>query len=177
MLAAEHDVSVVIIAATNRPNAVDPALRRPGRFDREIYVSPPSAEARLDILQVITEKLNLSVDARAELQHMAKSCVGYVGADFGAVCREATLLALEEDQRSGGRDSDDGAAAPSVTRAHLLAALQSVRPAAQRTMWSTEVPHTKWSDIGGAFCQLFTVCVDAPRLHSFVRCTVQGCLP
>ena len=96
--ATHSRVSVVVVAATNRPNAVDPALRRPGRFDREIYVSAPSTEARLDILRVLTERLNLSEGAREELQHMAITCVGYVGADFGAVCREAALLALQEHQ-------------------------------------------------------------------------------
>jgi transitional endoplasmic reticulum ATPase len=170
----------VVIAATNRPNAVDPALRRPGRFDREIYISPPAADARLDILRVLTEKLTLSENAQEELQRMAQSCAGYVGADFGAVCREAALLALEEqDQQQqrkgdddsgfdgdGGGDGDCAAAshrlgviggssrsappAPPVVRSsHLQAALRSVRPASQRSMWSTEVPHTKWSDIGG----------------------------
>lgn len=144
-------VSVVVVAATNRPNAVDPALRRPGRFDREIYVSPPSTEARLDILHVLTAKLNLSGDAREELQHMASTCVGYVGADFGAVCREAALLALQGHQSQGLYDRRDigPASTPTVTRSHLQAACQSVRPASQRTLWSTEVPHTKWSDIGG----------------------------
>ena len=144
-------VSVVVVAATNRPNAIDPALRRPGRFDREIYVAPPSTEARLDILQVLTAKLNLSADAREELQHMANTCVGYVGADFGAVCREAALLALQGHLTQGlyNRRDIGPASTPTVTRSHLQAARQSVRPASQRTMWSTEVPQTKWSDIGG----------------------------
>ena len=132
-------VAVVTMAATNRPNAVDPALRRPGRFDREIYIGPPSPASRLAILQVLTDKLDLSAGARDELQQIADSCAGYVGADFGAMCREAALLAMGEK----------GERAPVITASHLQAAVRSVRPASQRSMWSTEAPRTKWSDIGG----------------------------
>lgn len=156
-------VPVVVVAATNRPNAVDPALRRPGRFDREIYVSPPSTEARLDILRVLTAKLNLSGDAHEELHHMAKTCVGYVGADFGAVCREAALLALQghQSQRLYGSENVGTASIPTVTSFHLQAALNSVSPAAQRTLWSTEVPRTKWSDIGGDSSSIMRFVVTA----------------
>jgi AAA family ATPase len=84
---------VVVIAATNRPNALDPALRRPGRFDREIEIGIPDADARFDILQILTSKIPHSV-AQADLRAIADRTHGYVGADLSALVREAGSMAI-----------------------------------------------------------------------------------
>ena len=128
-------------------------------------MSPPSAESRLDILHVLSAKLRLSGEAREELRHLAKTCVGYVGADFGAICREAALLALQghQSQELDSRADVGPCSTPTVTRSHLQTALKSVRPASQRTMWSMEVPYTKWNDIGGKLSSVMRLC--CVRMH------------
>jgi transitional endoplasmic reticulum ATPase len=86
---------VVVIAATNRPDIVDPAILRPGRFDRLIYVPDPDEKARLEILQIYTKEMPLTKDVDlAQLTSMTKN---YSGADINAVCREAALNALRRD--------------------------------------------------------------------------------
>jgi len=84
--------NVIIIAATNRPNAIDPALRRPGRFDREIEISLPSESERLDILSIYVKQMNLASDV--DLPSWAKKTSGYVGADLAALAREAVIRCL-----------------------------------------------------------------------------------
>jgi len=86
---------VVVIAATNRPDIVDPALLRPGRFDRLIYVPPPDFKARVEIFKVHTRKMPLADDVN--LEELAKMTEGYTGADIAAVCREAAIFALREE--------------------------------------------------------------------------------
>src|SRR5271157_3521435 len=83
---------VIIIGATNRPNAVDPALRRPGRFDREIEIRVPTQQGRLEIFQIHTRKMPLSVDI--QLEQLAGKTHGFVGADIAAYCREAGMAAM-----------------------------------------------------------------------------------
>jgi len=85
---------VVVMAATNRPDILDPALLRPGRFDRIIYVPPPDIKARVEIFKVHTKKIKLSSDVN--LEELAKRTEGYTGADIAAVVREAAMLALRE---------------------------------------------------------------------------------
>ncbi|MCI4456992.1 MAG: AAA family ATPase, partial [Desulfurococcaceae archaeon] len=85
---------VVVIAATNRPDLVDPALLRPGRFDRVIYVPPPDKKARLEILKIHTRKIPLAEDV--DLNKLAEMTEGYSGADLEALVREAVLIALRE---------------------------------------------------------------------------------
>lgn len=85
---------VVVMAATNRPDILDPALLRPGRFDRIIYVPPPDIKARAEIFKVHTKKIKLSSDVN--LEELAKRTEGYTGADIAAVVREAAMLALRE---------------------------------------------------------------------------------
>jgi transitional endoplasmic reticulum ATPase len=89
---------VVVIGATNRPDLVDPALLRPGRFDRLIYVPPPDEKARLEILKIHTRGMPLAKDV--DLEALAKQLEGYSGADIAALCREAAMLALREDINS-----------------------------------------------------------------------------
>jgi len=87
--------NVVVVAATNRPDLIDPALLRPGRFDKLVYVPPPDFEARLEILKIHTKYLPLAPDV--DLYELAKATENYSGADLEALVREAFLLALRED--------------------------------------------------------------------------------
>jgi transitional endoplasmic reticulum ATPase len=105
---------VVVIAATNRPDIIDPGLLRAGRFDRLIKVSAPDEPARLSILKVHTEKMPLGKDV--DLQELAKLTKGYVGADLESLCREAAIVALREDRK-----------ARVVNKNHFEEALRSVR--------------------------------------------------
>jgi len=89
---------VVVIGATNRPDILDPALLRPGRFDRLIYVPPPDARARLEILKVHTRKMPLAKDV--DLEDIARRTEGFAGSDLEALCREAAMMALRENLNS-----------------------------------------------------------------------------
>lgn len=91
--------NVVVMAATNRPDILDPALLRPGRFDRVIYVPPPDFKARVEIFKVHTKKIKLADDVNIE--ELAKRTEGYTGADIAALVREAAMLALREVIREG----------------------------------------------------------------------------
>jgi len=86
---------VVVIGATNRPDILDPALLRPGRFDRIIYVPPPDLKARLEILKIHTRSMPLADDV--DLEELARRTEGYAGSDLEALCREAAMMALRED--------------------------------------------------------------------------------
>src|SRR5437867_11983144 len=83
---------VIVLGATNRPESLDPALRRPGRFDREIEIGVPNVEGRLETLQIHTRGIPLSADI--ELQQLSPELHGYTGADIKALCREAAMKAL-----------------------------------------------------------------------------------
>ncbi|HDI75410.1 MAG TPA: AAA family ATPase, partial [Thermoprotei archaeon] len=85
---------VVVIGATNRPDIVDPALLRPGRFDRFVYVPPPDFRARLEILKIHTRNMPLADDV--DLEDLAKRTEGFAGSDLEALCREAGMMALRE---------------------------------------------------------------------------------
>lgn len=84
-----------MLAATNRPDRLDAALLRPGRFDRLLYVPPPDAAARAEVFAVHLRKTPLAADVNVAL--LAAQCIGYTGADIASVCREAALAALEAD--------------------------------------------------------------------------------
>jgi transitional endoplasmic reticulum ATPase len=87
--------NIVVIAATNRPDMIDPAILRPGRFDRRVYVPPPDSAARLKILQIKTKDMPL--DKGVKVEDLAKKTQGYSGADIDAICREAAINALRRD--------------------------------------------------------------------------------
>ena len=87
--------NVIILASTNRPDIIDPALLRPGRFDRLVYVKPPNLQGRRDILDIYTEKMPLNDDVN--LEELARNIEGFVGSDIEALCREAGLIALREN--------------------------------------------------------------------------------
>jgi len=106
---------VVVIAATNRPDILDPALLRPGRFDRHILVPPPNKEARLKILKIHTRNMPLADDVN--LEKLAEKTESYVGADIEALCREAALIALRENIN-----------AKEVRMEHFKKAMQKIRP-------------------------------------------------
>jgi transitional endoplasmic reticulum ATPase len=87
--------NIVVIAATNRPDMIDPAVLRPGRFDRRVYVPPPDNDARLKILQIKTKDMPL--EKGIKLEDLTKKMQGYSGADIDSVCREAAINALRKD--------------------------------------------------------------------------------
>ena len=143
---------VVVIGTTNRIEAIDPAMRRAGRFDREVYFPTPSVPAREQILRVHTREMPLSSDALAFLPEVARRAHGFVGADLMELSREAALAAL---RRAAGEflDSPSLASYPKpadlvVTSADLEDALQRVRPAALRESLLAD-PGIAWSDVGG----------------------------
>jgi len=106
---------VVVIGATNRPDILDPALLRPGRFDRVIFVPPPDYQARLQILKIHTKEMPLAPDVN--LEELARITEGYTGADLESVCREAALTAARENLQ-----------ATTVSMRHFKAALEKVKP-------------------------------------------------
>ncbi|CAI9107026.1 OLC1v1006293C1 [Oldenlandia corymbosa var. corymbosa] len=141
---------VIVIGATNRPNSIDPALRRFGRFDREIDIGVPDEVGRLEVLQIHTKNMKLADDV--DLERVSKDTHGYVGADLAALCSEAALQCIREkmDVIDLEDDSIDVEILNSmaVTNDHLKIALGGTNPSALRETM-TEVPNTSWEDIGG----------------------------
>jgi transitional endoplasmic reticulum ATPase len=142
--------NVIVIAATNLPNVLDPALRRPGRFDREIAIPIPDRHGRLEILEIHSRGMPLAADVA--MGRLAEITHGFVGADLEALCREAAMICL----RRLMPDIDYGLAAiPYEQLAQLevhmedfLAALREVEPSAIREVF-VEVPDVRWEDVGG----------------------------
>ena len=142
--------NVIVVAATNIPNTIDPALRRPGRFDREIVIGVPDKAGRRDILDIHSRGMPLSDDV--DMDKLAAITHGFVGADLAALCREAAMSAL----RTLIPDIDFGQAqipydklmALEVTSSDFLAALAEIEPSAIREVF-TEIPEVGWDDIGG----------------------------
>lgn len=132
---------VVVIGATNRPNSLDEALRRPGRFDRELEIGIPTSEARLSILTTIMNKTPHSLTPQ-ELELLANKSHGYVGADIAAVCREAGLKCIKRCA------SSSGTANLQVNLQDMNEAMTEIRPSAMREIM-LEVPKVYWSDVGG----------------------------
>ncbi|MEM1928259.1 MAG: CDC48 family AAA ATPase [Acidilobaceae archaeon] len=141
---------VIVIAATNRPNAVDPALRRPGRFDREIEVPLPDKQGRLEILQIHTRHMPLAEDV--DLEKIAEVTKGYTGADLAALAREAAMNALRRYLPE--IDLDQEVIPPEVLdkivvrMEDFLSALKSITPSGLREV-QIEIPEVRWSDVGG----------------------------
>ncbi len=141
---------VIVIGATNIPNSLDPALRRPGRFDREISISIPDQRGRLDILHIHTRGMPLAGDV--DLNKLAQITHGFVGADMEALCREAAMNALRKIMPSINFQMDeipyDTLLKLDVTASDFTDALKEVEPSAIREVF-VEVPDVKWADIGG----------------------------
>jgi len=141
---------VVVIGATNRPNALDPALRRPGRFDREIEIGVPNKQGRLEILQIHTRGMPLAEDG--DLEKIANVTHGFVGADLEALCKEAAMRALRRIIPEIDFEKETIPAEIlneiSVTMNDFMEALKDVEPSAMREVL-VEVPTVRWNDIGG----------------------------
>ena len=141
---------VVIIGATNRPNSIDAALRRFGRFDREIDIGVPDEIGRIEVLRIHTK--NMKLDEDVDLTTCAKDTHGYVGADLAQLCTEAALQCIREKMDLIDIDDDTIDAAVlesmSVTQDHFKHALGGTNPSSLRET-VVEVPNVKWEDIGG----------------------------
>ncbi len=142
--------NVIVIAATNRQDDIDPALRRPGRFDREIKIGVPDRDGRKEILEIHTRSMPLAKNV--DLREIAGSTHGFVGADLASLSREAAMNALKrilpkidlEKEEIPGDILD----ALRVERNDFVEAMRSVTPSALREVF-VEIPDIKWDDIGG----------------------------
>ncbi|HEY7756697.1 MAG TPA: CDC48 family AAA ATPase [Nitrososphaeraceae archaeon] len=141
---------VVVIGATNRINAIDPALRRPGRFDREIEIGVPDRDGRLEILQIHTRGMPLEKDV--DLGVIANMSHGFVGADLQAVAKEAGIRALRrvlpEIDLTTENIPSDILKKIVVTMDDFLSVIKEIEPSALREVF-VEIPDVKWDDIGG----------------------------
>ena len=140
---------VVVIAATNIQNTLDPALRRPGRFDREIAIPIPDSGGRLEILKIHTRGMPLAPDV--DLEHLAEVTHGFVGADLQALAKESAMMALRRmmpslDSLEGLKADDFGEM--EIRMEDFNAALREIEPSAIREVFA-EIPTTTWNDIGG----------------------------
>jgi len=141
---------VIVMGATNRPNSIDPALRRFGRFDREIDVGVPDETGRLEVLRIHTK--NMKLDEDVELERIARETHGYVGADLAALCTEAALQCIREKMDIIDLEDDTIDAevldSMAVSNDHFSTALGVSNPSALRET-VVEVPNVSWEDIGG----------------------------
>src|SRR2546422_244702 len=141
---------VVVIGATNRINAIDPALSRPGRFDRELEIGVPDRDGRLEVLQIHTRGMPLAEDV--DLKKLADVTHGFVGADLEALAKEAAIRALRRILPEINLEADnipkDVLKKIIVRMADFQEALKEVEPSAMREVL-VEVPDVKWEDIGG----------------------------
>jgi AAA family ATPase, CDC48 subfamily len=141
---------IVIIGATNQPNALDPAIRRPGRFDREIALRVPDMRGRMEILQIHSRDAAVAKDV--DLQRLAQLTPGFVGADLEALCREAAMNALRrvlpQIDYQRGYIPYEVLVNLSITMADFQAALREIEPSTTREVF-VEVSDTSWDDVGG----------------------------
>ncbi|XP_078443395.1 cell division cycle 48C [Wolffia australiana] len=169
---------VLVIGATNRPDSVDPALRRPGRFDREIFLGVPDENARREILAVLTEKLKL--DGALDLSMLARATAGFVGADLAALVNKAGILAMRRtliqtvseipaelmvDEKATWwrqRWTHDEIEKLKVSVVDFQEAAKLIQPSSRREGFSS-IPAVKWEDVGG---------LDSLRKH-FDRLIIQ----
>lgn len=142
--------NIIVIGATNRPNAIDPALRRPGRFDREIEIGVPDRQARYEILQIHTRNMPLAKDV--DLQKLANLSHGYTGADQSALCREAAMKTLRrylpEINLEEEKIPTETLEKMEVKLDDFMAAYREITPTAMREVY-VEIPTVKWEDVGG----------------------------
>lgn len=142
--------NVVVIAATNLPNAIDPALRRPGRFDREIVIPIPDRRGRLEILEIHSRGMPLAKDV--DLERLADITHGFVGADLEALCREAAMICvrriLPEIDFAQAALPYESLMKLELCKDDFQVALRDVEPSALREVF-VEVPSTTWEDVGG----------------------------
>ena len=141
---------VVVIAATNRPDSIDPALRRPGRFDREIEIGIPDDEGRFDILSIHTR--GMPIEEKVDLKHISKITHGFVGADLEILSKEAAMRSLRrilpEIDLDEEKVSSEILQKIQITNEDFTDALKEVRPSALREV-QIQIPNVSWSDVGG----------------------------
>jgi len=143
---------IIVIAATNIPNAIDPALRRPGRFDREIEIGVPNKEGRKEILEIHTRGMPIS--EKVNIDYLAEVTYGYVGADIAALTKEAAMNALRRVLPSITEIKKDSPLPEDILKKLIVTdedfshALKVVEPSAMREVL-IEVPKVTWEDIGG----------------------------
>jgi transitional endoplasmic reticulum ATPase len=146
----EPRTNLVIIAATNRPEAVDEALRRPGRFDREIVVGVPDQAGRREIMAIHTRGMPLG--EKVDLDELARTTYGFVGADLAALAREAAIEAVRrimpKINLEEGTIPPDVLASLEVTREDFMEAIKRIQPSAMREVM-VQVPQVRWEDVGG----------------------------
>ena len=142
--------NVVVMAATNRPNSIDPALRRFGRFDRELDIGVPDAIGRLEILRIHTKNMKLADEV--DLEAIAKDTHGFVGADLAQLCSEAAMQCIREKMELISLDDESVPAevlnSMFVTQEHFKAAMKMSNPSALRET-TVEIPNVTWADVGG----------------------------
>ena len=147
---------VVVMAATNRPEDIDEALRRPGRFDRELRINPPDEDGRKEILQIHTRGMPLEKDVNSKeyvnFDEIANKTIGYTGADLEMLCKEAGLKAIkphiEELKNIQEKVPIEILDKIKVSRQHFIDAMKHVEPSAMREVL-IQKPHVNWSDVGG----------------------------
>ncbi len=141
---------VVVIAATNRPDSIDPALRRPGRFDREIEIGIPDNDGRLDILSIHTR--GMPINEKVNLKQISKTTHGFVGADLEILSKEAAMRSLRrilpEIDLEEDKISSEILQKIEITNDDFKEALKEVRPSALREV-QVQIPDVNWDDVGG----------------------------
>lgn len=141
---------VVVIAATNRPDSIDPALRRPGRFDREIEIGIPDDNGRSEILSIHTR--GMPIDEKVDLQQISKTTHGFVGADLEVLSKEAAMRSLRrilpEIDLGEDKISAEVLQKIQITSEDFRDALKEVRPSALREV-QVQIPNISWDDVGG----------------------------
>jgi transitional endoplasmic reticulum ATPase len=142
--------NIIVIGATNRPNAIDPALRRPGRFDREIEIGVPDKAGRYEVLQIHTRNMPLAEDV--DLKRLSDVTHGYTGADMASLCREAAMKALRryvpEFNLEEERIPPETLEKMVVKMDDFLSAYREITPTAMREVY-VEVPQVHWDEVGG----------------------------
>ena len=141
---------VIVIGAPNIPNVLDPALRRPGRFDREIGIGIPDRNGRLAVLEIHSRGMPLAEDVN--LEHLADITHGFVGADLEALCREAAMITLREIipniDFAQANIPYEQLVKLTVRQDDFIAAMADIEPSAIREVF-TEIPDVRWEDVGG----------------------------
>ncbi|MFX1388886.1 MAG: CDC48 family AAA ATPase [Promethearchaeota archaeon] len=159
---------VIVIGATNRPNSLDPALRRPGRFDREIEIKVPNEKGRREVFQIHTR--NMPLDKKISLKEFSQITHGFVGADISAVCREAAMSSLRRYLPKIDLESEiidpELLEQIEVTKEDFEEALKEILPSGIREVF-VEVPNIPWDQVGGLdeLKQLLIEAVDWPISH------------
>eukprot|EP00697_Spironema_sp_BW2_P013652 gnl/Spiro4/3853_TR1899_c0_g1_i1.p1 gnl/Spiro4/3853_TR1899_c0_g1~~gnl/Spiro4/3853_TR1899_c0_g1_i1.p1 ORF type:complete len:403 (-),score=63.58 gnl/Spiro4/3853_TR1899_c0_g1_i1:3-1211(-) len=156
---------VFVLGATNRPRALDPSVRRAGRFDRELDIGIPTAPARVEILGALLRRLSHTLSP-SDIQEVAASCHGYTGADLASLCREAGLRSMRRARAQSAPTNGAAASTDAITRGDVDQAFAAIRPSAMREI-VLDVPNVRWDDIGGneEIKQLIREAVEWPVRH------------